>query len=47
MLERTRPEPLLEVKNLSVSFRTEAGTFAAVQGLSFALAPGEILSVVG
>ncbi len=47
MLERTQAAPLLEVTDLSVSFRTEAGVFAAVQGLSFALAPGEILSVVG
>ena len=40
-------EPLLRVENLSVSFRSERGTLRAVENLSFALQPGEILSVVG
>ncbi len=40
-------EPLLQVENLSVSFRTERGLLKAVENLSFSLAPGEILSVVG
>ena len=40
-------EPLLRVDNLSVSFRSERGLLRAVENLSFALQPGEILSVVG
>ena len=39
--------PLLEVENLSVSFRTEGGTFKAVQDVSFTLGEREILSLVG
>ena len=39
--------PLLAVRGLSVSFRTEAGTFRAVDDVSFDLAQGEILSLVG
>ena len=40
-------EPLLRVENLCVSFRSERGMLRAVENLSFALQPGEILSVVG
>jgi peptide/nickel transport system ATP-binding protein len=40
-------EPLLEVKNLRVEFPTRRGTLVAVDGISFALAPGEVLGVVG
>jgi peptide/nickel transport system ATP-binding protein len=39
--------PLLEVEELEVSFATEEGTVQAVDGVSFALSPGEILAVVG
>ena len=39
--------PLLSVRGLSVSFRTEGGTFRAVSDVSFDLAQGEILSLVG
>jgi oligopeptide transport system ATP-binding protein len=38
---------LLEVQDLSVSFETGDGTVNAVNGLSFALEPGETLGVVG
>ncbi|MCI3275368.1 ABC transporter ATP-binding protein [Streptomyces cylindrosporus] len=41
------PEPLLDVRDLRVSFRTRTGTVTAVDGLSFAVPPGEILGVVG
>lgn len=39
--------PLLEVRNLTVGFTTRQGRAAAVDSLSFRLAPGEVLGVVG
>ena len=41
------PQPLLEVRDLSVSFRTERGLLAAVDRISFRVDAGEILGVVG
>ena len=38
---------LLEVNNLVVEFPTRHGTLRALDGISFAIAPGEILGVVG
>jgi peptide/nickel transport system ATP-binding protein len=40
-------EPLLEVDNLQVEFPLRHGTLRAVNGISFAIAPGEVLGVVG
>jgi len=39
--------PLLEVRNLRVEFPTRRGTLLALDDISFAIAPGEILGVVG
>jgi peptide/nickel transport system ATP-binding protein len=41
------PEPLLEVDDLRVTFRTRRGTVTAVDGLSFALDAGDTLGIVG
>src|SRR6187200_515066 len=39
--------PLLSVRNLRVEFPTRRGILTAVDGISFSIAPGEILGVVG
>ncbi|MDR2254471.1 MAG: ABC transporter ATP-binding protein [Arthrobacter sp.] len=47
--EQSTPEaaPLLEVKDLSISFRTQHGTVEAVQGASLTLRQGQTLAIVG
>ena len=40
-------EKVLEVKNLTTSFHTKEGTFAAVKGVDFSLDAGETLAIVG
>lgn len=39
--------PLLEIRNLSVEFRTSLGPLRAVDGVDLAVAPGEVVGVVG
>src|SRR6187455_3511347 len=41
------PPPLLEVSNLRVEFPGRRGTLRALDRISFDIAPGEILGVVG
>ena len=41
------PAPLLEVRNLSISFETHSGVLPAIEDVSFALHPGDILGLVG
>src|SRR6476620_3916776 len=40
-------DPLLEVRHLRVEFPTRRGTLVALNDISFDIAPGEILGVVG
>jgi peptide/nickel transport system ATP-binding protein len=40
-------EPLLQVNDLRVQFRTRQGLVTAVDGLSFAVEPGQVLGIVG
>ena len=39
--------PLLEIRNLSVSFATAAGAFTAVDGVDLDVDPGEVVAIVG
>jgi len=40
-------QPILEVRNLRVEFPTRRGTLVALNDVSFAIHPGEVLGVVG
>ncbi|MBC7617659.1 MAG: ABC transporter ATP-binding protein [Candidatus Saccharibacteria bacterium] len=39
--------PLLQVKNLTIEFPTRRGTLTAIDGISFDIAAGEVLGMVG
>ena len=41
------PAPLLQVRHLRVEFPTRRGTLLAIDDISFDIAPGEVLGVVG
>jgi len=43
----TRSSPLLRVEGLTTHFRTRAGLARAVDGVSFAIEPGQIMGLVG
>jgi oligopeptide/dipeptide ABC transporter ATP-binding protein len=40
-------EPLLQVENLKIEFRTARGTLQALSGISFDVLPGEVFGLVG
>ena len=41
------PDPVLEIRDLTVEFNTEDGVVRAVTGVSYDLQPGEVLGVIG
>jgi peptide/nickel transport system ATP-binding protein len=47
MTKIAQQQPLLQVKNLVIEFPNRHGTLRAIDNISFDIAPGEILGVVG
>ena len=41
------PAPLLDIRNLTVSFATRSGAFRAVDGINLSVAANEVLAIVG
>jgi peptide/nickel transport system ATP-binding protein len=46
-MSTTEKVPVLEVRDLHIDFPTRRGVLKAVDGVSFSIAPGEVLGVVG
>lgn len=46
-LEIQEKEPILQVKDVSISFQTSAGMLNAIRGVSFTLHKGETVAIVG
>ena len=46
-LDPARTAPILEIEDLHVHFETQAGTVRAVEGITYAVRPGEIVAIVG
>jgi len=40
-------KPLISVKDLTIRFKTDEGLVTAVEGVTFDIAPGEVLGLVG
>ena len=40
-------EPIIELKNLSVDFRTNSGTLRAVDNVTMEIYRGEIVGIIG
>jgi len=45
--DASRPEPVLEIEDLHVEFRTPRGVVRAVNGVTYQLAAGETLAILG
>ena len=44
--ERDTAEPVVDIRNLEVSFASDRGSVKAVAGVSLQVGPGEVLAVV-
>jgi peptide/nickel transport system ATP-binding protein len=47
VVPHARSAPILEIDDLHVHFKTHAGTVRAVEGVTYAVRPGEIVAIVG